>query len=266
MPFELALRSARAQGRPALYCYRPLTDEFIQLSAWERCGQLPSHRARRPRVWTGCNRPWTCYLRGTWRGVKITGRPNGFAARLALAVFLELRLLRANRSSGLSRPSSRPPMPKLERCGLRGSHCTATVIAPLRGVAHWIPPPPRSRSGEGLSLIRGDALADAPRPRRCGETGDEPNVVALVAIARASDADGTRRWPIARTQLPAGAECAAPVRAWRLRDRPGRPGRRTEAGSWRSDGSDRGQRPASRMLTLVPAAQEDELRAFFRLV
>ena len=57
---------------------------------------------------------------------------------------------------------------------------TATVIAPVQGVA-LDPGTTELSLGDGVSLIRGDALADAPPEAIWSESGG-PNVLALVAV------------------------------------------------------------------------------------
>ncbi len=147
---------------------------------------------------------------------------------------------------------------ELERAIYEG-HCTATVIAPLLGVA-LDPDTIELTLGDGLSLIRGDALADAPPEAVWGES-EEPNVLALLAI----DEQGSDRPPVA----VARARFRHVLSALRLFERGGYAvgpvgWARTEAGSWRSVSIGVAGRP--RLLTIVPAAQEEELRAFCRLV
>ena len=114
--------------------------------------------------------------------------------------------------------------------------------------------------GDGLSLVRGDALAAAPAEAVWGE-GEEPSVLAVLAI----DQERSARPPvsIARTRFrriltalrlfERGGYALGPV-GWA----------RTEAGSWRPVPIGASGRP--RLLTLVAAAHEDELRAFCDLV
>ena len=81
------------------------------------------------------------------------------------------------------------------------------MIAPLLGVA-LDPDTIELTFGDGLSLIRGDALADAPPEAVWGET-EEPNVLALLAI----DEHGSDRSPGGRGSraLPPCPERAAAV-------------------------------------------------------
>jgi hypothetical protein len=147
---------------------------------------------------------------------------------------------------------------ELERALYEG-HCTATVIAPVLGVA-LDPQTTELSLGDGLSLIRGDALADAPPEAVWGDS-EEPNVLAVLAIDQERDARppvsiARRRFRRILTALrlfERGGYALGPA-GWA----------RTEAGSWRPVSIGASGRP--RLLTLVPAAQEDELRAFCDLV
>jgi hypothetical protein len=146
----------------------------------------------------------------------------------------------------------------LERALYEG-HCTATVIVPVLGVA-LDPDTTELTLGDGLSLIRGDALTDAPGEAVWGDT-DEPNVLAVLGINQERSA----RPPvsIARTRFrriltalrlfERGGYALGPV-GWA----------RAEAGSWRAVSIGASGRP--RLLTLVPAAQEEELQAFYDLI
>ena len=116
---------------------------------------------------------------------------------------------------------------ELERALYEG-HCTATVIAPVLGVA-LDPDTTELSLGDGLSLIRGDALADAPAEAVWGD-GEEPNVLALLAIDQERSArppvsvarSRFRRILTALRLFERGGYAIGPV-AWA----------RTEAGSWR---------------------------------
>ena len=147
---------------------------------------------------------------------------------------------------------------ELERTLYEG-HCTATVIAPVLGIA--LDPDTIELSLEdGLSLIRGDALADAPDDAVWGD-GEEPNVLAVLSVGQerssrlpvASARTRFRRLLTALRLFERGGYALGPV-AWA----------RTEAGSWRPVAIGASGRP--RFLTLVQAAQAEELRAFCDLV
>jgi hypothetical protein len=250
MPFEVV--EQRGGGRSSLYCYRPLTGDFIR-SRLAMLSTLPSYdpaaRALKD------SKALEVYL-SEHGEVRVPADSLG-RCEAALGVFLECVF--AERSEFGFEPSHfEAAYAELERALYEG-HCTATVIAPLLGVA-LDPDTTQLELGDGLSLIRGDALADAPAEAVWGD-GEEPNVLAMLAI----DQERSDRPPvsIARTRFrrilsalrlfERGGYSLGPV-AWA----------RTEAGSWRSVPIGVSGRP--RLLTLVPAAQEDELRAFCRLV
>ncbi|MGA9858798.1 MAG: hypothetical protein WBQ18_13120 [Solirubrobacteraceae bacterium] len=249
MPFEIV--EERGAGRVPLYCYRPLTGEFIR-SRMGSLAALDSHAAA-ARALAGCE-ALDVYL--SEHGVKPPLDPHRVSIE-ALGVFL--RCVFSERSGfGFEPAQFEAAYSELERALYEG-HCTATVIAPLLGVA-LDPDTTELSLGDGLSLIRGDALPDVP-PEAVWGDGDEPNVLALLTI----DQERSDRPPVsvARTRFrrilsalrlfERGGYAIGPV-GWA----------RTEAGSWRSVSIGVSGRP--RLLTLVPAAQEEELRAFCRLV
>ena len=249
MPFELA--EERGSGRVPLYCYRPLVDAFIR-SRMESLGDLPSH-ADAAGALARCE-TLDVYL--SEHGVKPPPDPRG-CAHAALGVFLE-SVFTERSGFGFEPAAFEAAYAELERAIYEG-HCTATVIAPLLGVA-LDPDTIELSLGDGLSLIRGDALADAPAEAVWGES-EEPNVLALLAI----DEHGSERSPVA----VARARFRHVLSALRLFERGGYAvgpvgWARTEAGSWRPVTIGVAGRP--RLLTIVPAAQEEELRAFCRLV
>ena len=250
MPFELV--DERAGGRAPLYCYRPLTGEFIR-SRLPALAALPSYEAA-ARALAACE-ALDVYL-SEHGEVKLPADQRGLC-RTAAAVFLESVF--ADRSGfGFEPAHFEAAYSELERALYEG-HCTATVISPVLGVA-LDPGTTELTLGGGLSLIRGDALADAPVEAVWGES-EEPHVLAILSIEEAR-AD---RPPvsIARTRFrrilsalrlfERGGYALGPM-AWA----------RTEAGSWRAVTIGVSGRP--RLLTLVPVAQEEELRAFCRLV
>ncbi len=249
MPFELA--EERGTGRVPLYHYRPLIDEFIR-SRMVSLARLPSHTDAAHAL-TRCE-TLDVYL--SEHGVKAPPDVRG-CAEAALAVFLEC-VFSERSGFGFEPATFEAAYAELERALYEG-HCTATVIAPLLGVA-LDPDTIELTLGDGLSLIRGDALADAPPEAVWGER-EEPNVLALLAI----DEEQSGRPPVAIAR----ARFRHVLSALRLFERGGYAlgpvgWARTEAGSWRSLSIGVAGRP--RVLTLVPAAQEDELRAFCRLV
>jgi hypothetical protein len=250
MPFEVV--EERARGRVPLYCYRPLTKEFIG----GRLSMLAGLASFEPAAHglAGCA-ALEVYLQEHGE-VRVPAEPRA-QAKVALTTFLAS--VYADRSDfGFEPAHFEAAYSELERALYEG-HCTAKVIAPLLGVA-LDPSTTELPLGEGLSLIRGEALAEAPPEVVWGDAG-EANVLAVLAV----DQERSARPPVAvargrfRRILTAlrlferGGYALGPV-AWA----------RTEAGSWRPVAIGASGRP--RLLTIVPAAQEDELRAFYELV
>jgi hypothetical protein len=250
MPFELV--EERATGRSPLYCYRPLTGEFIR-TRLPMLTALPSFQDA-TRALSHCDE-LDVYL--TEHGqvrvpADLTGR-----SLAALSVFLECVFI--DRSGfGFEPAHFEAAYGDLERSLYEG-HCTTTVVSPVLGVA-LDPGTTELPLGDGVSLIRGEALGDAPTEAVWGE-GDEPSVLAMLAV----DQTLADRPPvsIARTRF------RQIISALRLFERGGyalgpTAWARTEAGRWRMVTIGVSGRP--RLLTLVPAAQQEELRAFYRLV
>ncbi len=249
IPFEVVEQRG---GRAPLYCYRPLTGEFIR----GRLAQLTTLSSYAPAVsgLSDCE-ALDVYLQE--HGELRVPAETRDCAEAAIGTFLASVF--ADRSGfGFEPAHFEAAYADLERALYEG-HCTATVIAPVLGVA-LDPATTELTLGGGLSLIRGDALADAPAEAVWGEH-QEPNVLALLAVAQAASARSPvsvartrfRRILTALRLFARGGYAIGPV-AWA----------RTEAGNWRPVAIGGSGRP--RRLTLVPAAQEDELRAFCDLV
>ena len=147
---------------------------------------------------------------------------------------------------------------ELERA-LYDGRAVSTVLAPLLGVA--LDPETRELAlGDGLSLLRGDAVEDAPADSVWGE-GEDPNV--LIVLTTTQDRDGApvvsaararfRRTLTALRLFERGGYALGPM-AWR----------RIDAGAWRSVPLGGSGRP--RLITRIAAEHEDELRAFCNLV
>jgi hypothetical protein len=249
MPFELA--EERSGGRVPLYCYRPLIGEFIR-SRMGTLAAMPSgaDAARALSRSEGLD----VYL--SEHGAVAPPDPRR-SASAALGVFLE-SVFSERSGFGFEPASFEAAYAELERALYEG-HCTATVVAPVLGVA-LDPDTIELSLGDGLSLIRGDALAEAP-PEAVWGSGEEPNVLAMLAITE----QRSERSPVAAARV----RFRHVLSALRLFERGGYAvgpvgWARTEAGSWRSVSLGVAGRP--RRLTIIPAAQEEELRAFCRLV
>jgi len=251
IPFEVI----DAQGRPGrvpLYCYRPLTTDFIG----QRLGLLSGLPTYAPaaRALAGLDR-LTDYL--SQRGEpRIPGRPRE-RADAALLSFLG-RVFADRSDFGFDPVRFELAYSELERA-LYDGHALTVVIAPLLGIAldHGTR---EVALGDGLSLIRGDAVGEAPADAVWGET-EEPHVLAMltmsqersmqppVSVARAR----FRRVLTALRLFERGGYALGPL-AWT----------RTDTGPWRPIPFGGSGRP--RLLTLIRGDQEDELRAFINLV
>jgi hypothetical protein len=250
MPFEVV--EERGVGRVPLYCYRPLTGAFIQA----RFALLTELASYRPAVDTlsSCA-ALDVYLEE--RGHVRLPADTGTQARSALAEFLDSVF--AERSEfGFEPAHFEAAYAELERALYEG-HCTATVVASVLGIV-LDTTTNELVLGDGVSLIRGDALAEAPAEAVWGD-GDEPHVLVVLAV----DQERSVRPPVSvararfRRVMTAlrlferGGYALAPV-AWA----------RTEAGSWRPVAIGGSGRP--RLRTVIAAEQEDELRAFYELL
>ena len=252
MPFELS--EERGGGGVPLYCYKPLTGEFIR-SRMGVLAALPSYREACDAL--AESDALDVYL--SEHGVKAPGDLRG-RCQETLAVFLDG--VYADRGGFGFEPSHfEAAYAELERALYEG-HCTATVIAPLLGVG-LDSGTAEIRLEDGLSLIRGDALPDAPVEAVWGDS-EEPHVLALLAV----DQERSERAPVSMARV----RFRRILSALRLFERGGYAlgpvgWARTEAGRWRTVSVGvSGRVGGSRLLTIVPEAQEDELRAFYRLV
>jgi hypothetical protein len=252
IPFELIEERVGARGGRGLYVYRSLTGDFIA-SRRPALQTLPSH-GDALRALAGCE-ALDSYLaeRGA---VKLPDDRHG-QSEAALEAFLAA-VFEERSEFGFEPAHFEAAYGELERALYEG-HGTATVVAPVMGIA-LDRDTVELNLGEGLSLIRGDALGDAP-PEAVWGDGEEPNVLALLAI----DQERSDHPPVS----VARARFRRILSALRLFERGGYAigpvaYARSEAGSWRPVPIGIHGRP--RLLTLIPAAQHEELQAFYRLV
>ena len=174
IPFEV-LEAERRPGRVPLYCYQPLTDQFID----QRLGLLSALPTYAPamRALAELDRV-AAYL--SQRGEpRLPGEPR---ERADAALLSFLRSVFAERSEfGFDPVRFELSYGELERA-LYDGHSVTTVVAPLLGVAldHTTT---ELELGEGLSLTRGDAVADAPGEAVWGDSG-EPHVLAMLTVTQ----------------------------------------------------------------------------------
>jgi hypothetical protein len=258
VPFEITETEGR-RGSAPLYCYRPLTGAFIR----DHLGQLVGLPTYAPAAQAlSALEGVEVYLRE--RGEpRIPDQPRE-RADAVLRSFLS-RMFAERSEFGFDPERFEMAYLELERVLYEGQ-CVTTVITPLLGVA-LDADTTEIALGDGLSLVRGEILEDAPGEAVWGATspqhagGEGPNVLAVLttghertgaapaALARAR----FRRILTALRLFERGGYALGPV-AWT----------RTDAGAWRSFALGGSGRP--RLITLVRAAQEDELRAFCNLV
>ena len=161
-------------------------------------------------------------------------------------------------SSGSTRSRFENAYAELERALYEG-RCVATVIAPLLGIA-LESSTNELALGDGLSLMRGDAVPDAPAEAVWGN-GEEPNVLAVLTVAH----DRTARSPVSAAR----GRFRRVLTALRLFERGGYAlgpigWTRTDTGAWRTVALGSSGRP--RFVTFISAEHEDELRAFCNLI
>lgn len=251
IPFEL-VEAERRPGRVPLYCYRPLTQEFID-ERLDLLSALPTY-ATAIRALAVVERIGSYLIERGERGIPRERRDR---ADFALRTFL--RAVYADRSHFEFDPERfERAYAELEETLYEGQWVT-TVIAPLLGFAvddHTAELP----LGEGLSVIRADALAEAPTDAAWGKWG-EAQVHAMCAITHDPNRQPPLAWARKRFRrllttlrlFKRGGYALGPL-AWT----------RTGSGPWRSvplGGSGRGREPV-----LIGAAEKDELRAFLHLL
>jgi hypothetical protein len=251
LPFEVVESEGRP-GRVPLYCYRPLTGEFID----ERLAMLRALPTYAPAAQALAALERVGAYLAQQGEQRVPAEPR---ARADAALRLFLRGVFADRSQfGFDPIRFELAYAELERI-LYDGHSVTVVIAPLLGIA--LDPATRELPlGEGLSLIRGDAVAEPPAEAVWGE-GGEPHVLAMLTVTQ----DPARQPPVSlarqrfRRVLTAlrlferGGYALGPL-AWT----------RTDTGPWRPVPFGGSGRP--RLLTLIGARHEDELRAFCSLV
>jgi hypothetical protein len=250
--FELVETEGRPAGRVPLYCYRPLTASFIQ-EHLGRLGALPSY-APAARGLAGVDAVER-YLRS--RGETRIPQPPRERADACLRAFLGVVF--AERSEfGFDSARFETAYAELENT-LYDGRSTTMVIAPLLGM-DLAPDAGELQLGDGLSLVRGEAFADAP-PDAVWGNSPQANMLAVLTVTderagRPAVSEARIRFRRVLTALrlfERGGYALGPV-AWT----------RTDGGTWRTVALGGSGRP--RFVTLISPDQEDELRAFCNLV
>jgi hypothetical protein len=256
--FEVTETEAR-RGRVPLYCYRPLTEAFIR----ERGGLLTALPSYAPAAQGLAGLDGIgAYLRD--RGEPRIPNQRRELADAALRTFLA-QVFAERSEFGFDPARFELAYGELERA-LYAGHCVTMVISPLLGIS-LDPATSELPLGEGLALVRGEALEGAPSDAVWGAPApeapgaEEPNVLVVLTVAqeRASRPPLStararfRRILTALRLFEPGGYALGPV-AWT----------RVDEGAWRPVALGVSGRP--RLLTLIKPAQEDELRAFCNLV
>ena len=252
VPFEIVESRAARRDTP-LYCYRPLTETFIRdrVGVLERLPSYPA-AARALAALDGVGD----YLRAQAEPrVPVEPRER---ADLALCVFISRVFCEATEFVITPERFDRAYR-ELEDALLDG-RAEAVVVAPLFGlrlVSAEVP------LGQGLSLIRGELLPDAPAEAVWTGGADEPCVLASLTLT--NDPGAPAPAPVSEASLRFRRVLTAlrlydPVRvalgpvAWE----------RTGAGPWSIGDIGTGGR-ANGVITIAEDA-EDELRAFCNLI
>jgi hypothetical protein len=250
IPFEV-VRGGRRDS--PLYCYRPLTADFIE----QRVALLARLESFLPAVHalqgvSGLHR----YLdaRGQ-RGYPVEARAR---AEFALRVFLT-RVFAESTEFALSPERLDRAYAELEAALYEG-HSETIVIAPLLGIDITSASVPL---GDGLALVRGDAFPeDAPSDALWAPGADHPHLLAVLRWeAAAGDATPVAharvrlRRLLTALRLYDGAPVGFGPLAWT----------RTAGSPWQAFALGAAGRPGEEPIVVAPA-QEDELRAFCSLI
>ena len=245
VPFEVVESPG---ARAALYCYRPLTDEFIgdRVDTLER---LPGH-LQAVRALEGLG-GLDDYLAA--RGEARVPEDPVDRAHAALGAFLASVYDEASEFA-FDRTRFARAYRELESVVYEG-RTLSTLVVPVRGLelasAEVV-------LAEGFALARGDTLPEVPPEAVWDGSGDGlPNVLAVVAVEDpgiGAAVERLRRLQTALRLFEAGAVGLGPA-GWA----------RMDAGPWRLVPVAHGASPRG-MPTAVMAEQEDELRGFCNLV
>jgi hypothetical protein len=250
VPFELVESRGRRLDTP-LYCYRPLNDAFIR----DRVGvfgRLPTY-APAARALVGMDGV-AVYLREQGEQ-RIPSDPRELADA-ALRVFIS-RVFSEATEFVITPERLERAYQELEDALFIG-RAESVVVAPLLGLRLVSP---EIALGDGLSLIRGELLDEAPPDAVWPAGADEPAVLACLSLtsdpgkpAPLSEARVRFRRLLSALRLFDPARVALGPVAWE----------RSGAGPWSLGDLRTGGRPHGVLEIDVDA--EDELRAFVSLV
>ncbi|HET9094758.1 MAG TPA: hypothetical protein VFN36_06680 [Solirubrobacteraceae bacterium] len=250
IPFEVVQSDSGRNGRIPLYCYRPLTGEFIRA----RLGLLVALPTYAPvaRTLEGVG-GLEAYLRVRGRG-RFPEAPREEADEV-LRDFLA-RVFEERSDFAFDADRFESAYLELERAIYEG-RCVTEVVAPLLGI-DLDPRTDELALGDGLSIVRSTALAGAPAEF----TGnDRPPLLLVLRVAHDRQQQPSvsyartrfRRVLTALRLFERGGYAIGPIGHSRIDD-----------GPWSTVPLGASGRP--RLLTLIPSASEDELRGFCNLI
>ncbi len=250
IPFEVVESDGRGAGRIPLYCYRPLTGDFIRA----RLGlltALPTYApAAKALEGIGGLEP---YLRAR-RTSELPDEPRDVADLVLYAFLSRVFLERSEFAFDSDRYEA--AYEELEHALYEG-RCVTEVVAPLLGI-DLDPQSGDLALGEGLSLVRATALAGAPKELLATE---QPPLLLVLRVAHDRVQQPSisfartrfRRVLTALRLFEKGGYAVGPIGYSRIDD-----------GAWAPVALGSSGRP--RLLTLLPQASEDELRGFCNLI
>ena len=249
VPFEIVAQSSRAHRTP-LYCYRPLTGEFIRERS-APLAALPSHARALAAIaeLDGLGR----YLLS--RGAAHAPTEPRERARTALRQFLE-DVFDGHSDFELRPEQLRAALDRLQEA-VRPDGDPVVVVGTLHGLTLSAPELALAR---GLTLAAPDAIDGAPAEALAPDATGAPHLLAVLTAEgddpRTAAADGVAalRDLVRALRLFGDGRIALGSLGWS----------RVGAGPWRPLALGTGGRP--RGMLVVTAEQEDELRAFCSLV
>jgi hypothetical protein len=249
IPFELDQQPARGARGASLYCYRPLTAEFIAERRPE-LEELPQHElvSRQLSAFEGLER----YLVAA--GEDVTRLTPSAQVRAAIGSLLG-EVFAEQSDFELREERVRAALDRLQSTALTAT-AEVTVVARLCGLTITSPELPLTA---GLTIARPQALEGLPAELRASEDGPGHLVVALAseepdaaeALARARE---VLRDLLRALRLFGDGRVTLGALAWA----------RIGGGQWTPLPLGGGGRPHG--MLVVTAEQEDELRAFCNLV
>lgn len=250
IPFEVVETERRRSGRIPLYCYRPLTGDFIR-ARLGLLGALPTY-APAAQTLEGVG-GLELYLRA--RGLQALPEDPRERADAVLREFLA-RVFEERSEFAFDAARFESAYEELERAIYQG-RCVTEVVAPLLGI-DLDPQTDELALGDGLSMVRCTALAAAPAELAAAE---QPLLLLVLRVAhdrlqQPSVSFARTRFRRVLTALrlfEKGGYAIGPIGYSRIDD-----------GAWTPVPLGSSGRP--RLLTLIARDSEDELRGFCNLI